>query len=167
MNLSDGEKLILLMLSKLYEELDIEGGIDPKLVHAAIHTGNLWGLEEKYAGVFNKAEPDPLIVTDTVKILNMWNWIEKAYEKISPEDKDRVKTETQSSETDIRFPGFVSDEKEIAYLEVTHFQIDSLGKFKEFKGREENSGLSSMAAYHHMYAVFQSILTYPSTAVWK
>jgi hypothetical protein len=45
MKLSDGEKLILIMLSDVYEKLEIEGEINPKFVKSAIGSGHPWGLK--------------------------------------------------------------------------------------------------------------------------
>src|ERR1039458_7871123 len=45
MKLSQGEKLILLMLCEIQEHLKIEGGTNTKLIQEAILSGNLWGLD--------------------------------------------------------------------------------------------------------------------------
>jgi len=44
MKLTDGEKLILYMLSEIYEHLGIEGKtkIDSQFVKSAIHDGHAW-----------------------------------------------------------------------------------------------------------------------------
>lgn len=46
MKLSDGEKLILLMVSDIYEHLGLEWdtGLDPSLIKSAIHEDQMWGL---------------------------------------------------------------------------------------------------------------------------
>jgi uncharacterized protein len=46
MKLSDGEKLILLMISDIYDHLGIElnTGLDPRLIKSAIHEDQMWGL---------------------------------------------------------------------------------------------------------------------------
>jgi hypothetical protein len=41
--LSDGDKLILMMLSEIHEHLKIENGDDSKFVQSTILSGNLWG----------------------------------------------------------------------------------------------------------------------------
>ena len=42
MKLTGSEKLILIMLSKIHEQLDIRSDIDPKFVQSAINSGNSW-----------------------------------------------------------------------------------------------------------------------------
>ena len=56
MNLSDGEKLILAMLSEIHEALEIKNGVDPKFVQSAIYSGNFWGLKWQYSGIFDSEE---------------------------------------------------------------------------------------------------------------
>ena len=57
MKLSDGEKLIILMLSELYEKLGVEGEIEPDFIKSAIFGNQLWGLKWKYSGIpFEESE---------------------------------------------------------------------------------------------------------------
>jgi hypothetical protein len=51
MKLSDGEKLILLMLSEVFEKLKVEGSIDPALVKNAIFHDHPWALKWEYERV--------------------------------------------------------------------------------------------------------------------
>ncbi len=48
MKLSEGEKLILLMLSEVFEKLKVQGSIDPGLVKNAISSDHLWVLKREY-----------------------------------------------------------------------------------------------------------------------
>jgi len=73
MKLSDGEKLILFMLSELYEKLGIEGEMDPKFIKSAICSGNTWGLKWQYTGIFDSGETKPELVTEVANILDMWS----------------------------------------------------------------------------------------------
>ena len=52
--LSDGEKLILLMLCELQEKLNIKSETDTKLVKEAIFSGNVWGARMGNAGRFSR-----------------------------------------------------------------------------------------------------------------
>ena len=92
MKLSDGEKLILIMLSEIYQRLEIKSDIDPAFVQDAIHTGNIWGLDWEYTGIFHGTDrDDPPALHEAVEIMDMWDNIEDAYEHLSDEDKERVK----------------------------------------------------------------------------
>lgn len=51
MQLSSGEKLILVMLSEVYEELSVKGEIDSTFIKAAILDNQIWGLDWKYSGL--------------------------------------------------------------------------------------------------------------------
>ena len=71
MKLSDGEKLILLMLSDICEKLKVDGTISPIVVKKAIIHDHLWALKREYDRVFfNKS--DPHAAKQVVDILNMW-----------------------------------------------------------------------------------------------
>ena len=48
MKLSNGERLILIMVSEIYEKLDIKGEINPALVRDAIYGDKLWALGWEY-----------------------------------------------------------------------------------------------------------------------
>lgn len=61
MKLTDGEKLIILMLTEMYEKLQIEGETEPDFLRSAIFNDHLWGIRWKYSGIpFEQAE-DPLL----------------------------------------------------------------------------------------------------------
>ena len=51
MKLTDGEKLIILMLTELYEKLQIDGETDPDFLRAAIFHDHLCGIRWKYSGI--------------------------------------------------------------------------------------------------------------------
>ena len=44
MKISDGEKLIILMLSELYEKLGVDGEIEPDFIKSAIFSDQLGGI---------------------------------------------------------------------------------------------------------------------------
>jgi len=44
MELSNAERLVLIMLSDLYKKLGVKGEIDPDFVQSAIFSSNLWGF---------------------------------------------------------------------------------------------------------------------------
>ncbi len=45
MQLSDSEKLILIMLSEIHKHLGIKNGIEPEFVESAIYNEQTWGLK--------------------------------------------------------------------------------------------------------------------------
>ncbi len=158
MKLSDGERLILLMLSEVHEHLKIQNGVDTKLVKSAIYDGNLWALERKFTGVFHGYEAPPEIVKETADILDMWRFIETSYKNLSAEDKARIKTEAEPFGEHVQFRGFDGN-GESTYIGVARCYVDEFDSFSLFKGRDFDSHLPSMDRYRRMYAVFEPIRT--------
>jgi uncharacterized protein len=126
MKLTDGEKLILYMLSEIYENLGIRNGIDPKFVKSAICDGHAWGLKREYTGIFGIDEDDPAVVSEVSNILEMWLFLESSYDRLSDAAKARVATVP-------RFGGFGGNSK---HGSVASFLIQKPDRFNEFKGRE-------------------------------
>jgi uncharacterized protein len=151
--LSDGEKLILTMLSDIYEHLGIEG-FDPKLIRDAINDGQAWAIKWKYRGIFDIDETESDVHHDTVDILGMWDLIERAYGNLNSADKQRIETEAAPFGKNVEFMGF-DGRDETDHLSVARFLIDRMGKFDKFKGRELDSHMpGSLASYKRMYKVF-------------
>ena len=154
MKLSDGEKLILVMLCELYEQLRIKGDIDANFVKSAINSGNLWGLKSRYHGVFDMAEPDPKTVSEVGNILEMWWFMELAYKRLSEADKERVAKEAHPFGRDVKFPGFDGN-NEGDHYSIARFLVDDLGRFEGIGEKHDlNSHYPSLDAHRRMLEVF-------------
>ncbi len=158
MKLNDGEKLILIMLCEIHQKLKIENGVDTKLVQEAIYGGNLWGIKWAFTGIFHDFEPTDDMVHETVDILDMFSFVEKAYEKLSPGDKARVEKEAAPLGKHVKFTGFDGN-GEVAYISIAGFLIERLDRFQEFKGRDLNSHMPSLEAHRRMVVVFEPLRT--------
>lgn len=154
MKLSNGEKLILLMLSEIYEKLGVDGETDPKFVRSAIISGNEWGLEWKYSGIPFDRQATPKPVKEVVDFLDMWSFIEEAYKGMSSEDKKLMETSAAPFGMDVKFMGFDGN-NESEYLNIAHFLIDDMNRFPIFKARELNSHMRSISIYRRMYSVLK------------
>jgi uncharacterized protein len=155
MKLTDGEKLILIMLSEIHEKLGIKNGIDPKFVQTAIYHDMLWALRWKYSGVPFERGENPTSVSEVLKILDMWRFVEESYEKLSPSDKNRVAIEAQPFGKHVRFQGFDGN-NETEHFGIAQFLVNEMGEFSHFKDRDLNSHLPlSLDTYKRMYAVFE------------
>lgn len=154
MKLSDGEKLILVMLSEIYSKLKVDGEIDGEFVKSAITTGNVWGLKWRYQGVFEVDEPDREIVSETGNILDMWYFMESAYSKLSKEDKKKVADSGLPFAKDVKFRGFDGN-NECEYISVAHFLINHLGRFTHFKDRALNAHMPTIDAHRRMFEKFE------------
>jgi len=157
MELSDGEKLILIMLSEIHENLKIKDGIDPKFVRDAIFSENTWSLAWKYPGIVGSGENKaPPVVSEVLDILEMWEVLEISYKKLQPADKARVETEAEPFGRNVQFRGFDGN-NETEYMGVAGFLVNDLERFSTFKGRDLNSHLPSLNTYKRMLAVFRPL----------
>lgn len=156
MKITDGEKLILLMLSDLYDNLAIDGEIDPDFIRSAIFSNNLWGIPWKYSGIPFEDQDDPEIVREVLDILEMWSLIEYSYEELSEDDKSRLEKEASPFGKDPKFRGFDGN-NESSYMGITSFVVNDLERFEEFKGRNFNSHCPSIETYRRMLSVFEDV----------
>ena len=158
MNLTNSEKLILIMLSEIYEKLGIDSqqGIDPGFVKESIYSDNTWGFEWKYSGIFGSSEPAPPEVNDVINILDMWAFIEEAAESFSEEQETELEQLASPFGKRPKFPGFDGN-NECEYISITRFLTDQLDRFTRFKGRDLNSHMPSVSGYRRMYETFEPI----------
>jgi uncharacterized protein YfbU (UPF0304 family) len=157
MELSNGEKLILIMLSEIYEHLKIKGEIDPQFVREAIFSENTWGLAWKFPGIFGSGEnKTPPVVSEVLDILEMWQMLETSYKRLKPVDKARIEAEAKPFGRDVHFRGFDGN-NETEHMGVARFLVDDLERFSTFKGRDLNSHIPSLDTYRRMLAVFRPL----------
>ena len=158
MKLSNGEKLILMMLCELYQKVGVKGEIDPKFVQQAIWSGNTWGLRWQYSGIFDGGERDANpVVSEVCDILQMWWLIESAYKDLSKADKKRIEDEVGPLGKNVRFLGFDGN-NEGEHLGVARFLIEHMDRFTHFKGRDLNSHMPTLDMYGRMLKVYKSML---------
>jgi len=158
MQLSDGEKLILLMLCEVQEHLELKGGTNTGLIKEAIYSGNLWGLEWGMPGVFHRSETPDHIVTETVEVLVMWQRLEESFNHLSHVDKDWLDNNSWLGK-DVKFRGFDgNDATEVQYISASHFLVEQLDRFGGFKGRDFNAHMPTLDAYRRMLPIFDRIL---------
>ena len=156
MKLSDGEKLIIIMLSELYGKFGVEGEVDPEFIKSAIFNDQLWGLKWKYSGIpFDESE-DPEIVKEVVDILDMWSFIEIACNKLTDEQKAKLEMDAAHCGKDLKFQGFDGN-NETEYMGTAMFLVNDLERFQEFKGRSFDSHRASVEKYRRMLKVFEPI----------
>jgi uncharacterized protein YfbU (UPF0304 family) len=155
--ISDGEKLILIMLSQLFKHLKMKGGeIDPEFVESVIFGGHYWGLDWKYSGLFHGHEDAKTVVSEVVNILDMWYFLERGYAALSKKDKDLVATEAEPFGKKVVFPGFDGN-NEREHLGVADFLIKKLDRFTEFEQRDLNAHMATLDGYRLMLPVFEPI----------
>ncbi len=156
MKITDGEKLIILMLSELYEELEVNGEIDQKFIKEAIFSNNLWALPWKYSGIPFEDQEEPEIVREVLDILDMWSFIEHSYDQLEGEQKALLEKEAAPFGKDPKFPGFDGN-NESEYMGTASFIVNELERFEEFKGRSFNSHCPSIEGHRRMLSTFKAI----------
>lgn len=157
MKITDGEKLILLMLSELYDKLGVEGEVEPDFIRSAIFSNNTWSIPWKYVGIPFEEQDTPEVVKEVLDILDMWSMIERSYEILSNESKDFVEKEASPFGKNPKFPGFDGN-NETEYMGTASFLVNDLDRFEEFKGRNFNSHYPSIDSYRRMLSVFKPLL---------
>jgi uncharacterized protein YfbU (UPF0304 family) len=155
MKLTEGEKLILLMLCEIHEHLKISDKTDAKLIREALRTGNLWGLDRDYRPV---PEVDPKVAHETLEILAMWERLEESFARLSPSDKKWFEEHASGFQNGVEFPGF-SGNFDSEQLMAARFYIDVLENFEHFKDRQlSRYPVSTMPAYRRMVPSYKRIL---------
>jgi len=153
MNLSDGEKLVLMVLADMYKHLEIKGEFDPDFISTTISGGHLWGFRWKYTHIPFEPSENPPEVSETVDILDMWSSLEESYGKLSPADNQKV--EKEANRTSVRLFGFDAN-KEDHYF-IARYLIEQLDRYPSFRGRDLNSPSPRIDGYRRMYRVFEAI----------
>lgn len=156
MKLTDGEKLIILMLTEMYEKLQIKGETEPDFLRSVIFNDHLWGIRWKYSGIPFEPAEDPPVVREVVDILDMWSFIEYAYEKLNDEERKQLALAAAPFGENPRFYGFDGN-NESEHMSVAMFLVNQLERFQEFKGRSFNCHHPSLDAHRRMLAVFEPL----------
>lgn len=154
--LGDGEKLIVMMLSQLFKHLKVKSEIDPDFLEAVIYGGHYWALGWEYSGLFHSHEDAETVVTEVVDILDLWSFLERGFESLSKQDKDRVAAEAEPFGRHVKFAGFDGN-GESEHIGVARFLINKLDRFTEFKGRDLNAHMPTLGAHRRMLSVFEPL----------
>ena len=98
--MTHAEKLILIMLSEIYEHLGIGGAdhINARFVRSAIDSNQTWALSRKYPFIFGGRTQTPDVVSEVRDILDMWSFIEEAHDGFSAEEKSASKQKRAPTE---------------------------------------------------------------------
>jgi uncharacterized protein YfbU (UPF0304 family) len=152
------EKLMMWMLSEImkgqknYEKDTVE------LIQKAIYGGHFWALDWELTGIMHNHVDSKKAVSLVVDTLDMWAFIERAYEGFSAADKKRIATEVGPWGKDPKFYGFDGN-NEGEYMSIARFLVEKMGRFESFKGRDFNSHGPVVDRYRVMTAAFKPIRT--------
>jgi uncharacterized protein len=151
--LSDGEKLLAMMMSDISKHLKIKNGIDPDFIQEVITGGHYWAPRWEMSGLYHDHVDDPRDVDFVIDVLDMWSRIEEAYKKLSTKEKTQVEKNFGGKLGFIGFDG--NNESELR--SIAHFLIEKMERFTEFKGRIINSHSRTRAMYQRMLDVFEPL----------
>jgi uncharacterized protein len=154
MNLSDGEKLILLMLCDMYKALKIKNGeFDPDFIASTIYSDQLWGFNWELSGIPFKQSDNPKEVRETTDYLDMWRFLETGYRALPKSDQEQLAKDVGPWVKNLKFPGF--DGNNEPHFHIASYMTKSLSHtFESFKGRDLNSHSPSVDGYGRMFAMF-------------
>lgn len=102
------------------------------------------------------ARHDPRDVSFVVDVLDMWNFIERAYEELTDSDKKRIAEEAEPFGEHVTFLGFDGN-NEASLLGIARFLINDLERFSRFEGRDLNSHSPTIDKYRRMLRVFSEL----------
>jgi uncharacterized protein YfbU (UPF0304 family) len=157
-HLSDGEKLIVMMLAELTQKLGVDVETKVELVQKIISGGHYWALDWEMQGIFHGRVDKPSNVNFVVDVLDMWSFMEEAFEVLGKEDRERLAKEADPFGEHVQFLGFDGN-NEAEHLNIARFLIEDLGRFSRF--REGHSDLNShcptLERYGRMLRVFEPI----------
>jgi hypothetical protein len=152
---SDGEKMLILMMSDLFKALKVKNPeSNPNFLAEVIYGGHYWAPKWDMQGVFHDHVDDPQDVSHVVDVLDMWSFIEEAYECLTPEQKATIVAEIGEWATNVKFPGFDGN-NETSQMSIASFFVDEMKRFSRFKGRDMNSHCQTYGRYKRMLAIFE------------
>lgn len=153
MIMSDGERLIAVMLADLMLGLEIKGTFDATTLKQHVINNDLWTFNIEHGGMFSgDTGPTKSEVDETVDILKMFGFIKHSLDKL-PFD-DRVELE---GNVFLKFNGF--DANNDVHYHIAKTLINDLGRFQEFKEVPLDShSEGSLANYRRILPVYKHVL---------
>jgi uncharacterized protein YfbU (UPF0304 family) len=159
MNLSKGEKLILLMLADVQKALSVKApAVDAELVQKAIYKNQTWAIDWEYSMMLGGKDDDPKHVKETADILSMYRVIKSSFDALSKPEQDSVRSRTGHSASYLEFQGF--DGNHDKHFGVARFMADDMeDAFAELKGKNLNSHSSAtLPRYFRMLGAYNHVL---------
>ena len=156
MKLTEGEKLIAVMLADIKEKLDARGEIDADFVKAAIFGRHEWAFNWEYSSLCEPTNQNPVEVKEVVDTLDTWRFLRNSYKALSPEDRKRVEEYAFVENDELAFPGFDGN-NESEHYSIALFIVEKLRRFTEVNPQALNSHRPTINGYRAMNRVFQPI----------
>lgn len=123
-----------------------DGAFDAPLVDAFLQAGHRWALPVAYPLASGLTEPPDAVVDSVRRVLQMWDGIEGAIERLPPEELALLKRQAREQNVSLRFNGF-DPESEADAINVAHVYVRKLGLFPRYLNRDLYV-LAPQAAYY-------------------
>jgi uncharacterized protein len=150
MHISDGERLVAVMLAEVMKALRVSSEIDPDLVVKVLTSGQAWALKSQHEALFNNEEDDESVVNETGRILTMCRVVEDSIAGLASMELELI------AEGDRRiFIGF--DANNGPHYAVAKTMIETLGLWQEFKDRPLNSHCPVLDKYRRQIEVYRGL----------
>jgi len=153
MQLSEGERLILVMLCDIHKALKVQGVIDPDALTASVLNGDGGGLGAAVGGIAGLCTSAESVAGEVDEILAMWAAIERAYKRLTVDEKREVEARAGPLGRGVRFSGFDA-ESENRHREAAQTLIGQAEKFERFQGRNLDAHMPCLAGYRRMLRVY-------------
>lgn len=150
MELRPAEKLIILMLTEIYDHLGIQGETDTNFLRSAIFGGHNWALDWQLPGITQTDTVPNEVVSETVNILDMFDVLEGSFEALSPEDRVGIEDWV------VQFRGFDGN-NETTHMSVAQFLVEKMDRFARFSDRDFNSHAPTLGRALRMYEVYEPL----------
>jgi hypothetical protein len=131
---------------------------DPDFLAEVIFGGHYWAPKWKMTGVFHDHVDNPNDLKHVVDVLDMWSFIEEAYEDFSPAEKAAIAEQVGPLGKHVRFTGFDGN-NESSQMGIAMFLVEEMGRFSRFKGRDLNSHHPTYNRYSRMVELFEPMRT--------
>src|SRR5690242_18570640 len=152
MKLSDGERLIVVMLADVMQAMGLNHEIDPTLVKRLAVNHDDWAIASRYHGIFDGEGPSDAEVSETHEILSMWSWIEHSISQLEGAEAEEAANFHHS-----QFSGF--DGNNDPHFGIAHTMINDLGYYDEFADRNLNShSRATLERYRRMLPQYKAAM---------
>jgi uncharacterized protein YfbU (UPF0304 family) len=151
--LSDGDRLILMLLTDLLKPTSKRSGVEGDFIIDAITGGHYWALDWQYPGLFHGHRDKPSAVADVLDILECWMLVETGMVALADKDRKYVLATTGAAPNFLGFDGNYEGE----HLGIARFLVERMERFPHFKGRNFNSHVPVLDSYRRMARAFAPI----------
>lgn len=144
------------LLGEILKAVKPKSESDPDFIRAALYDGQAWAIRWETPGLVDAHTSRLETVHEVTDTLQMWEYLEEAYEHLGAKDRELLAEEAAPFGKDPRFPGYDAN-NETEHFGIAKFMTAKMGRFPRFADRDLNSHWPSVETYRRMLAVFQRL----------